>query len=88
MFYLTYNYTNARRSRMAIACVIRCKNTYGKQLRVRDIIEMRRPGLHQLLLVEINAESAEQSVYCTIREDCRIFREESRKALPIHTTVK
>ncbi len=49
MFYLTYNYTNARRSRMAIACVIRCKNTYGKQLRVRDIIEMHRPGLHQLL---------------------------------------
>ena len=32
MFYLTYNYTNARQSRMAIACVIRCKNTYGKQL--------------------------------------------------------
>ena len=49
MFYLTYNYTNARRSRMAIACVIRCKNTYGKQLRVRDIIEMHRPGLYQLL---------------------------------------
>ena len=49
MFYLTYNYTNARRSRMAISCVIRCKNTDGKQLRVRDIIEMRRPGLYQLL---------------------------------------
>ena len=49
MFYLTYNYTNARQSRMAIACVIKCKNTYGKQLRVRDIIEMHRPGLHQLL---------------------------------------
>ena len=49
MFYLTYNYTNARRSRMAIACVIRCKNTYGKQLRVRDIIEMHRPGLYQRL---------------------------------------
>jgi hypothetical protein len=49
MIYLTYNYTNARRSRMAIACVIRCKNTYGKQLRVRDIIEMHCPGLYQRL---------------------------------------
>ena len=49
MLYLTYNYTNARRSRMAIACVIRCKNTYEKQLRVRDIIEMHRPGLYQRL---------------------------------------
>ena len=47
MFYLTYNYTNARRSRMAIAYVIRYKNTYGK--RVWDIIEMHRPGLYQLL---------------------------------------
>ena len=30
MFYLTYNYTNARRSRMAIACVIRCKKHIWK----------------------------------------------------------
>ena len=43
IFVLTYNYTNQKLAQMAIACVIRCRSTHGKQLRVRDIIEMNRP---------------------------------------------
>ena len=46
IFVLTYNYTNQKLAQMAIACVIRCRR---KQLRVRDIIEMNRPGLYQQL---------------------------------------
>ena len=42
-------YTNKKLAQMAIACVIRCRSTHGKQLRVRDIIEMNRPGLYQQL---------------------------------------
>ena len=72
MFYLTYNYTNARRSRMAIAYVIRYKNTYGKQLRVRDIIEMHLLGCTSDYLVEINAELAGRSAGCITRECCHI----------------
>ena len=49
IFVLTYNYTNKKLAQMAIACVIRCRSTHGKQLRVRDIIEMNRPGLYQQL---------------------------------------
>lgn len=49
IFVLTYNYTNKKLAQMAIACVIRCRSTQGKQLRVRDIIEMNRPGLYQQL---------------------------------------
>ena len=49
IFVLTYNYANKKLAQMAIACVIRCRSTHGKQLRVRDIIEMNRPGLYQQL---------------------------------------
>lgn len=49
IFVLTYNYTNQKLAQMAIACVIRCRSTHGKQLRVRDIIEMNRPRLYQQL---------------------------------------
>ena len=49
IFVLTYSYTNKKLAQMAIACVIRCRSTHGKQLRVRDIIEMNRPGLYQQL---------------------------------------
>ncbi|WP_295219079.1 hypothetical protein [Ruminococcus sp.] len=48
-FCLTYRYTNAKLSQQAIACVARCRSTHGKPLRVRDMIELSRPGLyHQL----------------------------------------
>ena len=44
MFYLTYNYTNARRSRMAIACVKRLSR--GDQCRVgRAISRLYNQGM-------------------------------------------
>ena len=69
IFVLTYNYTNKKLAQMAIACVVRCRSTHGKQLRVRDIIEMDYTSSY---LVEISAEWAEPSASCTIRECCRI----------------
>lgn len=48
-FFLTYNYADIKLSLKAIRCVERCKTTGGKDLRVRDIIEINCPGLYQKL---------------------------------------
>ena len=39
IFVLTYNYANKKLAQMAIACVIRCRSTHGKQLRVRSLYQ-------------------------------------------------
>ena len=49
MFYLNYNYADAKLAQKAIKCVLSCKTTGGKDFRVRDIIELKCPGLYKKL---------------------------------------
>lgn len=49
MFILDYNYADVKLAKKAIRCVARCRTTGGKDLRVKDIIELRRPGLYKQL---------------------------------------
>ena len=49
MFILNYNYANAVLAAKAIKCVARCRTTGKKNLTVKDIIEISRPGLYRQL---------------------------------------
>lgn len=49
MFILDYNYANSKLASKAIRCVARCRTTDKKDLRVKDIIEIRCPGLYRKL---------------------------------------
>lgn len=49
MFILDYNYANTKLASKAIRCVARCRTTDKKDLRVKDIIEINRPGLYRKL---------------------------------------
>lgn len=49
MFILDYNYANTKLAKKAIRCVARCRTTDKKDLRVKDIIEINRPGLYRKL---------------------------------------
>ena len=49
MFYLNYNYSNAKLAKRAINCVKRYKIKSEKALRVKDIIEISCPKLYNKL---------------------------------------
>lgn len=49
MFYLNYNYSNAKLAKRAINCVKRYNITSEKALRVKDIIEISCPKLYNKL---------------------------------------
>ena len=82
MFYLNYNYSNAKLAKKAINCVKRYNITSEKALRVKDIIEISCPKLYNKL-------SRGDKCRIGITKECyHILPEEIKKVLQIHIIAK